>query len=492
MNPVEHGEVFVLDDGGEVDMDFGHYERFIGTDCKFGWNLTMGKIFKSILEKERRGDYLGRTVQFIPHVTNEIKSWIKGIVEREEADLAIIEIGGTVGDLENQFYIEAVRQLRREVGPNDIVYVHLTYIPIPSGVNELKTKPTQMSVKALNQLGIEPDIIIARCAEYLTPKIKEKIALFCDVETEAVISGPDVKCVYEVPLAYELEGLVATLHKKLGIYSPPELKRWRELVETIKSNIENPNQTVNIAICGKYTALEDSYASVVEALAHCGALLNAKVKVKWVDTDNMECTSLSSAELLKDVDGVIVPGGFGSRGIEGKIEIIRHCRENGVPFLGICYGMQLAVVEFARNVCGLKEANTAEVRDDGKEVKDPVIDILPEQKKVTEKGATMRLGGHDVIIKKNTIAHKILNSDSVRRRFRHRFEVNPDYVLRLEEKGIIFSGRASDKRIMQIMELPNHPYFVGCQFHPELTSKLERPDPFFLQMVKMAMGRTSK
>jgi CTP synthase len=489
MNPVEHGEVFVLDDGGEVDMDFGHYERFIGTDCKFGWNLTMGKIFKSILEKERKGDYLGRTVQFIPHVTNEIKLWIKRIVDEELADLAIIEIGGTVGDLENQFYIEAVRQLRREVGPNDIVYVHLTYIPIPSGVNELKTKPTQMSVKALNQLGIEPDIIIARCAEYLTPKIKEKIALFCDVETEAVISGPDVKCVYEVPLAYEEEGLVATLHKKLGIYSPPELKRWRELVETIKVNIVNPAQKVNIAICGKYTALEDSYASVVEALAHCGAQLNARVQVKWVDTDTMESGSVSAEKLIEGIDGVIVPGGFGARGIEGKIEIIRHCRENGIPFLGICYGMQLAVVEFARNMCGIKGANTAEVRDDGIKVDNPVIDILPEQREIKEKGATMRLGGHDVVIKKNTLAHRILKEDSIRRRFRHRFEVNPDYVAKLEECGIVFSGRASDKRIMQIMELPNHPYFVGCQFHPELTSKLERPDPFFLNMVKAAMGR---
>jgi len=492
MNPVEHGEVFVLDDGGEVDMDFGHYERFIGTDCKFGWNLTMGKIFKSILDKERRGDYLGRTVQFIPHVTNEIKSWIRNIVEEEKADLAIIEIGGTVGDLENQFYIEAVRQLRREVGPDDILYVHLTYIPIPSGVNELKTKPTQMSVKALNELGIEPDIIIARCAEYLTPKIKEKIALFCDVDTEAVISGPDVKCVYEVPLAYEEEGLVAILHKKLGIYSPPELKRWRELVDTIKANIVQPRQTVNVAICGKYTALEDSYASVVEALAHCGAQLNARVQVKWVDTDNMENCSISPEKLLEGVDGVIVPGGFGARGIEGKIEIIRYCRETGIPFLGICYGMQLAVVEFARNVCGIKGANTAEVRDDGKKVTDAVIDILPEQKKIKEKGATMRLGGHDVVIKKNTVAHKILKDDTVRRRFRHRFEVNPDYVERLEKKGIVFSGRASDKRIMQIMELPNHPYFVGCQFHPELTSKLEKPDPFFLHMVKAAMSNKDK
>jgi len=492
MNPVEHGEVFVLDDGGEVDMDFGHYERFIGTDCKFGWNLTMGKIFKSILEKERRGDYLGRTVQFIPHVTNEIKEWFHRIAAEEKADLVLIEIGGTVGDLENQFYIEAVRQLRREVGDENIVFVHLTYIPIPSGVNEQKTKPTQMSVKSLNELGLEPDIIIGRCSEYLTPKIKEKIALYCNVETEAVISGPDVRSVYEVPLIYENEGLVAILHKKLGIYSPPDLKKWKELLDNIKANIESPRETVSIAICGKYTALEDSYASVVEALSHCGAQLNVRVQVKWVDTDLMETEGRTPAELLSGIQGIIVPGGFGTRGIEGKIEIIRHCREQGIPFLGICYGMQLAVVEFARHVCGLKGANTAEVRDDGHKVAHPVIDILPEQKKVKEKGATMRLGGHDVIVKKGTVAHKVLKSESVRRRFRHRFEVNPDYIEQLEKCGIVFSGRASDKRIMQIMELPLHPYFVGCQFHPELTSKLEKPDPFFFHLVKHAMEREAR
>ncbi|MFH0919109.1 MAG: CTP synthase (glutamine hydrolyzing) [Fibrobacterota bacterium] len=490
MNPIEHGEVFVLDDGGEVDMDFGHYERFIGVDCKFEWNLTMGKVFKTILEKERRGDYLGHTVQFIPHVTNEIKEWILRIVDNEKADLALIEIGGTVGDLENQFYIEAVRQLKSEVGEENIVFVHLTYIPIPSGVNEQKTKPTQMSVRELNELGIEPDVVIGRCSEYLTPKIKEKIALYCNIEKEAVISGPDVRCVYEIPLIYEQEGLVAILHKKLGIYSPPDLKMWKERVDTIKENLVSPKETVTIAICGKYTALEDSYASVVEALTHCGASLHARVQVKWVDTDCMETNEQSAGELLRGVQGVIVPGGFGARGIEGKISVIRHCRENKVPYLGICYGMQLAVVEFARHVCGIAGANTAEVTADGKKAEDPVIDILPDQKYVKEKGATMRLGGQDVIVKKNTLAYRILKNDTVRRRFRHRYEVNPAYIETLEKHGIVFSGRASEKHIMQIMELPDHPYFVGCQFHPELTSKLERPDPFFFNLVKNAMERT--
>ncbi|OGS36543.1 MAG: CTP synthase [Elusimicrobia bacterium RIFOXYB2_FULL_49_7] len=487
MNPIEHGEVFVLDDGGEVDMDFGHYERFIGVTAKFDWNLTMGKVFKRILEKERRGDYLGKTVQFIPHVTTEIKQMFHQVVQEEKADLAIIEIGGTVGDLENQFYIEAVRQLKNEVGRDNIVFIHLTYIPVPSGVNEQKTKPTQMSVKALNELGIEPDIIIGRCQEYLTPVIKDKISLYCNLEKEAVISGPDVKCVYEVPVIYENEGLVELLHKKLSIYSPPELKVWREVVESIKRNLVQPEKTVTIALCGKYTALEDSYASIIEALTHCGAHLNVKINIKWVDTDGIETGNADPVDILAGVQGVIVPGGFGMRGIEGKIKTITYCRENKVPFLGICYGMQLAVVEFARSVCGLKGANTTEAKQEGKKVTDPVIDFLPEQRKIKDKGATMRLGGHDVIIKKGTLAHRILKADSVRRRFRHRYEVNPDYIDTLQKAGMVFSGRAEDKRIMQVMELPDHPYFVGCQFHPELTSRPEKPDAFFYHLIKSAI-----
>lgn len=493
MNPIEHGEVFVLDDGGEVDMDFGHYERFIGVTAKFGWNLTMGKVFKRILEKERRGDYLGKTVQFIPHVTTEIKQMFCSVVEEENADLAIIEIGGTVGDLENQFYIEAVRQLKNEVGRQNILFIHLTYIPVPSGVNEQKTKPTQMSVKALNELGIEPDIVIGRCQEYLTPNIKTKIALYCNIDKDEVISGPDLNCVYEVPLVYENEGLVEIIHKKLGIYSPPDLKGWREFVDGVKRNAQDPKNQVAIAICGKYTALEDSYASIIEALTHCGAHLDVKINIKWVDTDLIEAGSVTALEALKDVDGVIVPGGFGTRGIEGKVCAITHCRETGLPFLGICYGMQLAVVEFARSVCGIKGANTSEVKQDGNKVTDAVIDILPEQKKVKDKGATMRLGGHDVIIKKNTLAHRILKAETVRRRFRHRYEVNPDYIETLQKHGMVFSGRAEDKRIMQIMELPDHPCFIGCQFHPELTSRPEKPDAFFLHLVKSAMhGATQK
>ncbi len=490
MNPIEHGEVFVLDDGGEVDMDFGHYERFLGVNCKFEWNLTMGKIFKSILEKERRGEFLGKTVQFIPHVTSEIKGRFYEIAEKEQADLVLIEIGGTIGDLENEFYVEAVRQLRREVGRENIMFIHLTYVPIPSGVNEQKSKPTQQSTKLLNEKGIEPDVIIGRCSEFISDKVKEKIASFANIEKEAVITGLDVKTVYDIPIVFEEEGLPAIIHKKLGIYSPPSLQRWKKLVATLKKNEVAPVHTVTIALCGKYTALEDSYASIIEALVHCTAHLDVAANVKWIETSAIETGEKKVADELKGVDGIIVPGGFGTRGIEGKIAVIRFARENSIPLLGICFGMQLAVVEYARNVSGLKGANTSEAEQDGAEVKHPVIDILPEQKKVTYKGATMRLGGQDVQIRKGTRAWEIYNSSPVvRMRFRHRYEVNPKYIQQIEKGELVFSGYDSTKRIMQIMELKSHRFFLGCQFHPELTSRLDNPDPLFLNLVKSAMQK---
>ena len=487
MNPIEHGEVFVLDDGGEVDMDFGHYERFMNTTTKFHWNLTMGKVFKNILEKERRGDYLGKTVQFIPHVTDSIKAWFFDIAKTEEADVMLIEVGGTVGDLENQFYLEAIRQLKRDVGSDNIIYVHLTYVPVPEGVNEQKSKPTQMSVRLLNEKGIDPDIVIGRCPEMLTPSIKEKIASYCNIPARNVISGPDVKSVYEIPLIYEREGLPELLHSALGIYSPPDLRQWEGWVQNIKKNLVNPARTVSIALCGKYTALEDSYASVVESLVHAGAHLDVRVDLKWVDTSKVE-TVEDAAAALAGVDGIIVPGGFGKRGIEGKIRVIQYARENGVPYLGICYGMQLAVVEFARNVCGLKNANTSEVRDEGVVVDHPVIDILPGQINVSQKGGTMRLGGHDVEIKEGSRAYSIYgNKTMIRERFRHRYEVNPEYIERLEAQGLVFSGTHPEENIMQVMELPNHKYFMGCQFHPELTSNLRKPSPLFYHLVKAAL-----
>jgi CTP synthase len=490
MNPIEHGEVFVLDDGGEVDMDFGHYERFLGIQGKFGWNLTMGKIFQEILERERRGDYLGKTVQFIPHATNVIKERIYGISREEKADILLIEVGGTVGDLENLFYIEAVRQMRHEVGPENMLFVHLTYVPVPSGVREQKSKPTQQGVKLLNEFGIYPDVVIGRCQEYLDDHIKEKIALFGNLEKESVISGPDVRSVYEIPLVYEKEGLSELIHKKLGIYSPPDLGEWSQWVEAVKRNHDHPDRIVTIAIGGKYTALEDSYASLIESLEHSGAHLGAKVEVKWIETSEIEKGIQNPATALAGVDGLIIPGGFGSRGIEGKIKLIQYARETGLPFLGICYGMQLAVVEYARNVLGLVGAASEEVESPEHPVPHKVICYLPGQKNLTKKGGTMRLGGHDIEIRKDSVASKIYgNVVRIRERFRHRYEVNPEYVAQLEAAGLVFSGKAPGVPIMQVIELPNHPYFLGCQFHPELTSSLLQPSPLFKALVQAALLR---
>lgn len=485
MNPTEHGEVYVLDDGGEVDMDFGHYERFLNVTAKKDWSLTMGRIFKMILDRERHGDYLGHTVQFIPHVTDLIKEQFYRIANQEKADVLLIEIGGTVGDLENQFYIEAARQLTHDVGPNNSMFVHLTYIPIPSGVNEQKSKPTQMSVRELNELGIYPEIIIGRCEEFIKPHIKQKIGLFCNLPADHVISGIDVRHVYEVPLVYDQEGVPEILLKKLGVYAPPKLEHWSKLVENLKRNNENPRKVLTVAICGKYTTLEDSYASVVEALNHASAHLDLQVKIRWIDTEMVEKGKLGVEEALEGVDAVIVPGGFGSRGIEGKIQLIRYVREHKIPFLGICYGMQLAVVEFARNVCHIQGANTVEVAEDGV-VEAPVIAYLPGQEKIKDMGATMRLGGHDVLIREGSRAEAIYGTRQIRERFRHRYEVNPVYVAQIERDGLAFSGKAANEDIMQIMELTDHPYFMACQFHPELKSSLLHPAPLFLGLLRAA------
>ncbi|RKZ33649.1 CTP synthetase [bacterium] len=483
MNPIEHGEVFVLDDGGEVDMDFGHYERFLGVTCRSDWNLTMGKIYWKILEKERRGDFLGNTVQLIPHVTDEIIHHFKRIADVENADIVLIEIGGTVGDMENELFIEAVRQLGQQMGEENILYIHLTYVPIPENLGEHKTKPTQQSVKLLNERGIRPDIIIARSSSPLPKKVKEKISLFCNIPPNAVISGQDVKTVYEIPIQYDEQGLTGIIHKKLNIYSPPKLIKWQKLVNSIL----NPQNEVNIAICGKYTHLHDSYASILEALIHSGAHLATKVNLRWIETTEIEQKKIPIHKALKDIHGVIVPGGFGRRGIEGKIEIIKFCRENNIPFLGICYGMQLAVIEYARNVCGLNNAHTTEMEEEGMDVKHPVICILPSQKELKKKGGTMRLGGQDIHLKPNTVAYKIYKSKNIRERFRHRYEVNPEYVEKLKECGMCFSGYEVNENIMQIVELPNHPFFIGVQYHPELISKLENPEPLFYNLVKSAL-----
>jgi CTP synthase len=467
MNPFEHGEVFVLDDGGEVDMDFGHYERFLGISCKSKWNLTMGKVFHMVREKERRGDYLGHTVQYIPHVTDIIKGHIYETAREESADLIIVEIGGTVGDIENELFLEAMRQMKEDVGRENIVYIHLTYVPIPHGVNEQKSKPTQQSVNLLKQRGIFPDIIIGRCSELLSKEIKLKISNFCDVSPDAVITGLDVDDIYEIPIVFEKEGIAEILHKKLNIYSPPNLRKWKKLI----AHIRNPKREISVAICGKYTKLEDSYASIIESLNHCAAHLACRINLTWIET-----TDLTEAEALEDIDGVIIPGGFGSRGTEGKIEIIRRAREENIPFLGLCLGLQLAVVEYARNRCNLQGANSTEFDPD---TPYPVIDILPEQEHVTEKGGTMRLGAYEAIVKQGTIINKLYQSVVISERHRHRYEVNPKYHKDLTDNGLVFSGMSKDKRLVEFIELPELHYFVATQAHPELKSRMEKPSPVF-------------
>ena len=480
MNPFEHGEVFVLDDGGEVDMDFGHYERFLGVTCKSKWNLTMGKVFDMVRKKERRGDYLGKTVQYIPHVTDVIKNHIFEIVGEETPDLVFVEIGGTVGDIENELFLETMRQMKEDVGRNNILYIHLTYVPIPYGVSEQKSKPTQQSVNLLRQRGIFPDIIIGRCSQFLTKEVKSKIANFCDVQPNAVITGLDVEDIYEIPVIFEQEGLPEIIHKMLNLYSPPDLRKWKKLIE----NIRNPKEDITVAMCGKYTQLEDSYASIIESFNHCSAHLNCKIHLKWVET-----TGLKDASFLDHVDGIVVPGGFGSRGTEGKIEIIRFAREKNIPLLGLCLGLQLAVIEFARNVCNLKGANSTEMDPD---TPYPVIDILPEQKKIIDKGGTMRLGAYPAILKDKTIVRSLYNASEIKERHRHRYEVNPEYHSVITEHGMIFSGTSPDGKLVEFIELPDLRFFVGTQSRPELKSRLEKPAPLFYSFIKACLAYRNK
>jgi CTP synthase len=476
MNPFEHGEVFVLDDGGEVDMDFGHYERFLGVTCKSKWNLTMGKVFDMVRKKERRGDYLGKTVQYIPHVTDVIKEHVFGIAREENPDLVIVEIGGTVGDIENELFLEAMRQMKEDVGRQNVIYIHLTYVPIPYGVNEQKSKPTQQSVNLLKQRGIFPDIIIGRCSEFLTKGIKGKISSFCDVQPEAVITGRDVNDIYEIPVIFEQEGLPEIIHKKLNIYSPPDLRKWKQYID----NIKHPQKEITVGMCGKYTKLEDSYASIIESFNHCSAHFGCKVKLKWVETTDLEDTAF-----IDQVDGVVVPGGFGSRGTEGKIEIIRAARERNIPFLGLCLGLQLAVIEFARNVCKLQGANSTEIDAD---TPHPVIDILPEQKDVRDKGGTMRLGAYPALLKKGSRVHALYGQSEVSERHRHRYEVNPKYHAIIAEHGMVFSGTSQDARLVEFIEIPDLRFFVATQAHPELKSRMEIPAPLFFGFVKACLS----
>ena len=479
MNPFEHGEVFVLDDGAETDLDLGHYERFLDQDLHRGSNFTTGAVYSSVLAKERRGDYAGKTVQVIPHITDEIKDRIRAFGEAEQADLQIVEIGGTVGDIESLPFLEAVRQLRNQVGRDRCAFVHVSLMPFIGPSGELKTKPTQHSVKELRALGLQPDAIVARSDRPIGRNLKEKISLLCDVPMSGVISAPDVLSIYEVPLVLHREGLDGELALHLRIEAEPDLTEWRELVE----RVEAATAPVDIAVVGKYVNLRDAYLSVMEALKHGGFAHGADVRIHWIASDDLGGDATDRA--LADMDGILIPGGFGIRGVEGKIDAARFARERGVPFLGICLGLQCAVVEFARHVCGLDSANSSEF--------DPatphaVIDLLPEQKDVTDLGATMRLGAQPAHIAPDTIAARAYGRKIVSERHRHRWEVNPAYHERLVAGGLVISAMDKDDRLAEIVELRDHPFFVAGQFHPELRSRPTRPHPLFRDFIGAAVA----
>lgn len=475
MNPFQHGEVYVLKDGTEVDLDLGHYERFIGEEVTGDHNITTGKIYRKVIEKERRGDYLGQTVQIIPHVTDEIKNWVRRVARESNAEICLIEIGGTVGDIEGMPFLEAVRQMHNEERDEDFALVHVTLVPLDAG-GEQKTKPTQHSVKELRELGLHPDVIVGRCSEKLKPSTKKKIALFCDVREEAVISNEDAEDIYEVPLIFKREKLDEYLMKKLKLEPRENRKEWEDMVKRMKTLYEE----VSIAIVGKYVDVRDAYLSIKEALKHGGIEAGCKVNIVWVDSEDLEEVD----DFTLDVDGILVPGGFGSRGAEGKIRAIKYARENDIPFLGICFGFQLAIIEFARNVVGLRDANSTELDEN---TPHPVIDLLPEQRGVDEKGGTMRLGDIEVTIKPGTIAYSLYGSEKVIERHRHRFEVNPEYIETIESKGLVFSAYSDGGRRMEIAELPDHTFFFATQFHPEFKSRPYKPSPPFVGFVKAAL-----
>ncbi len=491
MNPFQHGEVFVTDDGAETDLDLGHYERYTQTTMGKKNNFTSGSIYYSVITKERRGDYLGGTVQVIPHITDEIKSCINKLRE-DGADLAIIEIGGTVGDIESLPFLEAIRQFRVDAGKENVVYIHLTLVPYIKVAGELKTKPTQHSVKELRSIGIQPDILLCRTERYLTPEVKAKIAHFCDVEPDAVITAKDVETIYEVPLVFHKEGLDEKIVKLLNIWTRrPHLRAWEMLVERIK----NPSKDVTIAVVGKYVDLRESYKSLNEALIHGGCANDARVNIRYVDSEEVE--KEGGEELVKDVDGVLVPGGFGSRGIEGKIKAIKYARENGVPFFGICLGMQLAVVEFARNVGKLEGAHSEEFNP---HTPYPVIYLMREwfdyqtQKIVyrdekSDYGGTMRLGAYPCILENDSLAYSAYRTREVFERHRHRYEFNKEYFDTLGEAGLRFTGMSPDRSLVEIVELKEHPWFLGCQFHPEFKSRPMKPHPLFASFIEAALKR---
>lgn len=479
MSPFQHGEVYVTDDGAETDLDLGHYERFIDRSLSQRSNVTTGQIYEAVINREREGGYLGRTVQVVPHITDEIKVRIRRAAENGEGiDVVITEIGGTTGDIEGLPFLEAIRQFRLEVGRENCLYIHLTLVPYIKAARELKTKPTQHSVKQLLSIGIQPNILVCRTERPLSREIRSKIALFCNMAEREVIEARDVPSIYQVPLIFHREGLDDIICEKLGLSCPPpDIGQWERLVEKIYSMTES----VEIAICGKYVNLHDAYKSIIESFVHAGVENDVEVKVAWVDTEKIEREGPGAH--LSGIHGILVPGGFGDRGIEGKIAAIRYARENGIPFLGICLGLQVAVIEFARNVCKLDHANSTEFDQD---TPHPVIDLMLEQRSRTKMGGTMRLGAYPCRITEGSLAHRLYGILEISERHRHRYEVNNSYRRMLEERGMTISGMSPDGELIEMIELPNHPFFIACQFHPELKSRPNRAHPLFRGLVAAA------
>lgn len=483
MSPFQHGEVFVTDDGAETDLDLGHYERFIDRSLSQSNNVTTGRIYLNVINKERRGEYLGSTVQVIPHITDEIKSAMKRLAP--DNDVVIVEIGGTVGDIESLPFLEAIRQFRQEVGRENAMFVHLTLVPYIAAAGEVKTKPTQHSVRELMQLGIQPDVLICRTERPLANDVKRKIALFCNVEFGAVVESRDVPTIYEIPLLFHEQGLDERIMHRLGLLGrkAPDLSAWRELVK----RIVNPSKRVKIAVVGKYTDFVDSYKSVQESLIHGGIANNIGVDISWISSDSFT-TPKAASEILSGYDGLLVPGGFGVRGVDGMVEAIRYARESGLPFFGICLGMQSAIMEFARNVCGLTDSNSSEFEPD---CGNAVISLMESQQHVTDMGGTMRLGQYPCRLGEGTLAARMYGVSQVSERHRHRYEVSNSYRDQFVEHGLTLSGLSPDGSLVEIVELPTHPWFLGCQFHPELKSRPTRPHPLFQGFIEAAGERST-
>jgi len=483
MSPYQHGEVFVTDDGAETDLDLGHYERFIDENLSRASNVTTGQVYSAVIQKERRGDFLGGTIQVIPHITNEIKARIGAVARQGNPEVVIVEVGGTVGDIEGQPFLEAIRQMRKDAGRNNVMYIHVTLLPVISPTNELKTKPTQHSVKELRAIGITPDVIVLRSDQHIPDEVRAKIALFCDVDMPGCVPLPTANSIYEVPLILEEFGLGNYIVERLNLGGhAPQLEDWRRRVERIR----NPRRIIRIGLVGKYVALHDAYLSVAESLNHAGLFHNLGIEIDWIDSEEFEHEQgyQNACERLKNVHGIVVPGGFGDRGIEGKIQAARYARENNIPYLGLCYGMQMAVIEFARHVVGLAGANTTEADE---HTNNPVIDVMPDQRDIADLGGTMRLGLYPCRLTPGTkTAAAYDNVAEVQERHRHRFEFNNAYREKLGQAGLIFSGLSPDMRLVEIIELEGHPWFVGTQFHPEFKSRLNRPHPLFRDFIGAA------